>query len=230
MNINNVAQIKNINMQKIETLKNCLIGLSFILVPLLLIAGFASHPNLVSLEVMNTGEAFAAEFHNNTLWFVMHIVIMFSALPFMGIMIGFNKLIGKQLPWIGLLVVFLGFFGSFMLGVDKGALALVPSAFDTLPEAQFQQLMPGLEAMINYGGFLWLAWLYLFIPVAMFIAALGLIKTKIIPRWQGTSLLVGSAMFFNPDIDLISLAASVLIAFALIPIGFSFLRNTHSQS
>jgi hypothetical protein len=36
---------------------------------------------------------------------------------------------------------------------------LVPSAFDTLPEAQFAQMLPGLEAMFSFKG--WLALLYL---------------------------------------------------------------------
>jgi len=213
-------------LEKLERLKNNLIGISFLATPLVLIFGFASHPNLASLEVMTSGEAYAAEFRKNNLLLIAHVGVMFCALLFMGVMIGFNKLLAEKSPWLGFVVLMMGCFGSFMLGVDKGAFALVPSAFDTLSDAEFEQLMPGFDAMINYEGLMWLAQFYFFIPLAMLLAAVGLYKTGVVPKWQAIVLGVGSALFFNPDIDVISLVGSIIILFALLPMGASFLKKT----
>ena len=141
-------------------------------------------------------------------------------------MAGFYQMLKTKSPYLSFAVLILGFFGSFMLGVDKGAFGLVPSALNTLPDEQFSMMIPGLEAMIQYKGYMWLAQLYLFIPVAMILAGIGLLKSKVIPKWQSVALIVGSLLFFNPDIDLISLIASVVISVALIPIGVSFLRKS----
>ncbi|RIH65116.1 DUF4386 family protein [Mariniphaga sediminis] len=217
-------------MNKTDFLKRTIIGLSFFLVSILLIIGFAAHPKLLSLDVMDKGQDFANEFRNNHLLEVGHIGVMFSGFLFIGIMSGFYKMLRDKSPVLSFGVLIFGIFGSFMLGVDKGALALVPSAFNTLPDEQFAVLTPGLEAMIQYKGYMWLAQLYLFIPVAMILAGIGFLKTNIIPTWQSIALIAGSLLFFNPDIDLLSLIASVVISFALIPIGFSFLRNKHNIS
>ena len=42
-----------------------------------------------------------------------------------------------------------GICGAFILAVDKGALCLVLSAFDTLPEQTFQNFIPYLQVIVN---------------------------------------------------------------------------------
>lgn len=217
-------------MDKLKLIKNRIIGFSFLSVSLLLIIGFAAHPNLLSLEVVDSGNSYATEFRNNHLLDVGHIGVMFSGFLFMGIMAGFYKMLKHQKPYLSFVIFILGFFGSFMLGVDKGAFGLVPSAFNTLSDAEFQLMTPGLEAMIQYKGHMWLAQMYFFIPIAMILAGIGLIRSKLIPLWQSVALIIGSLLFFNPDIDLISLIASLVVSLAFFPIGLSFIRNTRSYS
>ena len=216
-------------MSKIERIKRTFIGLSFILTPLILVAAFAAHPNLMSLDVMTSGEAFAEEFRNNYILEIGHIAVMFAAILFMGITVGFCKMLESKKPWLSLSVLITGIFGSFMLGVDKGAFALVPSAFNTLPDNSFQLMTPGLHAMINYEGAMWLAQLYFFIPVSMILAGIGLHLTGSIKKWQSTAIIIGSLLYFNPDIDLISLIASLIISIALIPLGIKLLMNNSSN-
>lgn len=216
-------------MPNVEKVKEKLIGISFVLTPLLLIFGFSAHPNVTSLEVMTSGKDFANEFRGNHLLELGHIAVMFSSLLFMGIMIGLSKMLENKKPWVAFAVLLSGTFGSFMLGVDKGAFALVPSAFDTLSDTEFWQMTPGLNAMINYKGAMWLAQLYVFIPFAIILAGVYLYQTQAIKKWQSIALIFGALLYFNPDIDLISLLASIIISFGLIPIGISYLKSDISK-
>lgn len=43
--------------------------------------------------------------------------------------------------WYGFIGAVAGIFGAFILAVDKRSLCLVLSAFDTLPDAQFAQVI-----------------------------------------------------------------------------------------
>lgn len=122
----------------------------------------------------------------------------------------------------------LGIVGCFALAADKGALALVPTAFDTLPEEQFQQMLPGLQVMIQYKGYLWMAQLYVLMPVAFVMMAIALARTKVVPRWQGVAVGLGGLLLLNPDIDLISMIASAILAGDLVPMGVSILRTARS--
>ena len=212
-------------MNKIERLKQTYIGLSFLVAPLLLICGLITHPNLTSLEVMTTGEEFASEYRNNFLLELGHIAVLFSSLFFMGMFSGINQILKDRRPWIAFIIFVLGFFGSFMLGVDKGAFALVPSAFDTLSESEYQMLIPGFTAMINYKGAMWIAMLYVFIPISFLISGITLYRNNMVKKWQGITIILGALLFFNPDIDLISLFASVLILIGYFPMAHSFLKS-----
>jgi hypothetical protein len=115
-----------------------------------------------------------------------------------------------------------------MLAVDKTALCLVPSALDTLPETQFVQMLPGLEAMFGFKG--WLAVLYLLplLPIGFMIQGVGLYVGRAIPRWQSISLILAMALLgvsAAVDIDLFGLIASVIMAAALVPLGVRFALN-----
>ena len=51
--------------------------------------------------------------------------------------------------WVGFVGAVVAILGSIFLAVDKGALCLTMSAFDTLPEKEFVQIMPGIMAMFS---------------------------------------------------------------------------------
>lgn len=60
----------------------------------------------------------------------------------------FKKLLDHtRLAWWGLVGAALAVLGACLLAADKGALCLTMSAFDTLPENEFAQMMPGLQAI-----------------------------------------------------------------------------------
>lgn len=62
------------------------------------------------------------------------------------------------------------------LAVDKGALCLVLSAFDTLPEADFIKISPFLQVIVDKAGLLKVCYLLPLLPIGAVIQGIGLIK------------------------------------------------------
>jgi len=209
-----------------ENFKRFSKGICFVLVPVIFILGFGSHPNLADLDPPGSVEKWVSEFHGNVMWRVGHISVLWVTLPITVMFLEWMQVLKDRMPVWSFVSGVLGIVGCFMLAADKGALGLVPTALDTLPEEQFRQLLPGLEAMIQYKGQMWMAKLYLLIPVGFVLMGIALLRTKIVPRWQGGALTLGALMLFNPDIDLISLIASVVLAIGLVPMGITLIRNS----
>jgi hypothetical protein len=145
-------------------------------------------------------------------------VIMVALFNFMLILRGKGKVFGF---WGGVI----GIFGAFILAVDKGALCLVLSAFDTLPEAQFQDLVPHLSVILNKAGLLWVVWLLPLLPIGASLQAFGLMREGFISRWQGVCIVLGLLLLNNPDIELISSIGAILICAGYIPFGFRILKG-----
>ena len=135
----------------------------------------------------------------------------------MNILQGKGKLLGF---WGGII----GLFGAFILAVDKGALCLVLSAFDTLPEAQFQEFVPFLGVIVNKAGLLWVVWLLPLLPIGAAIQAFGLMKEQFIGKWNGICIVLGLLLLNNPDIELISSVGAFLMCLGYIPWGVKMLR------
>ncbi|MCD7973016.1 MAG: hypothetical protein LUG18_10200, partial [Candidatus Azobacteroides sp.] len=103
--------------------------------------------------------------------------------------------------------------------VDKGALCLVMSAFDTLPEIQFQQFIPYLDIIVQKAGLLWIVYFLPLLPLGAIIQTIGLIKENIVQKWQGYLIIIGLLLLNNPEIELISTVGSILMCTGYIPWG-----------
>jgi hypothetical protein len=86
--------------------------------------------------------------------------------------------------WAGYIGAAIGILGAIILAADKGALCITMSAFDTLLEKVFAQIMPGVLAMFTKQGWLVLLWGILFLPIGFAIQAIALLKTNTFPRWH----------------------------------------------
>jgi hypothetical protein len=210
---------------KIETIKNRGFAISVIAFPVMLLTGFLMHPDLLKLEALQTVEQLVGRFHNQPIYHIGHLIVMFavpvimiSLFSFMNVLQGTGKKLGF---WGGVI----GLFGAFILAVDKGALCLVLSAFDTLPEDQFKEFVPFLSVIVNKAGMLWVVWLLPLLPVGAAIQALGLMKEKFISKWQGVSIIVGLLLLNNPDIELISSIGALLMCAGYIPWGVRILQG-----
>jgi hypothetical protein len=214
---------------KIEIIKKKGFAISLIAFPLMLLAGFLMHPNLLKPEALQTVEQLVGRFHNQPIYHIGHFIVMFSVPVIMIALISFMNVLqgkGKQLGFWGGII---GLFGAFILAVDKGALCLVLSAFDTLPEAQFQEFVPFLSVIVNKAGLLWVVWLLPLLPIGAAIQALGLMKEKFITKWQGVCIIVGLMLLNNPDIELISATGALLMCVGYIPWGVKILQNKTDQ-
>ena len=210
---------------KIDSIKKKAFGSSIILFPVMLLVGFLMHPNLLKLEALQTVEQLVGRFHNQPIYHIGHLIVMFAVPVIMITLISFMNVLqgkGKQFGFWGGII---GLFGVFILAVDKGALCLVLSAFDTLPEAQFQGFEPFLSVIVNKAGNLWVVWMLPMLPIGAAIQTFGLMKEKVISKWQGVCVVVGLMLLNNPDIELISASGALIMGAGYIPWGLKILRS-----
>jgi hypothetical protein len=196
---------------KIETIKRKSFGISIIVFPVMLLTGFVMHPHLLKPQSLQTVEQLAGRFHNQPLYHIGHLIVMFSVPVIMIALFNFMKVLqgeGRQYGFWGGVI---GLFGAFILAVDKGALCLVLSAFDTLPENKFREFVPFLTVIVNKAGLLWVVWLLPLLPAGAAIQAIGLVKEKFISKWQGILIVAGLLLLNNPDIELISSAGALMM-------------------
>jgi hypothetical protein len=201
-------------------------ALTFIFYPILAGIAFAVHPNLLSLNISHDIQDRINEFHGNQILHFGHVLLVFAVPLLITIAIHFTHLLKRKGAWLGFVGGILAVAGAVILAVDKGALCLVPSAFDALTEAQFQALIPGIEAMFQYKGWLWILQLLPLLPLGFILQSTGLVISKIIPRQQSIPMLIGSILMANPDIDLIGLAATIVLAIGFIPYAIQMIQGT----
>ena len=213
---------------QIQQFKKILYGWSLILFPIMLLLGFLMHPDLLSFEVKTTAQQLADKFRHSELFHIGHLIVTLAVPLIIAAHLGIvERLQGKGI-WYGFIGAVVGIFGAFILAVDKGSLCLVLSAFDTLPDAQFAQLVPLLQVMVDRAGLLWLNWLLVLLPLGAIIQAIGLIKEKQLATWQGLSMIVGLLLLNNPDIEMISSVGTVLMMVGYIPLAIKILRSDAS--
>jgi hypothetical protein len=133
--------------------------------------------------------------------------------------------------WLGFIGGVLAILGALMLAADKGALCLTMSALDTLPEAEFVKMMPGLFAIFGKEGWLVLIWGLLLLPIGFIIQAVGLLKSNSMAKWQSILFLIGVLFIGTPDgVEIINLFAAILMAIALMPYGFKLIANNKLEN
>ncbi|WP_294081438.1 hypothetical protein [Proteiniphilum sp. UBA5384] len=204
---------------KIETIKNKGFALSIILFPLMLLAGFVMHPDLIEMKMLHTAQDLVDRFHNNNLYHIGHFIVMMAVPLIIVVMVGTMNMLqgkGKRYAYWGGII---GIFGAFILAVDKGALCLVMSAFDTIPEPQFQGLIPYLDVIVKKAGLLWIVYFLPLLPLGAIIQTIGLLKEKVVFKWEGFLIIIGLALLNNPEIELISTIGSVLMCMGYISWG-----------
>ncbi|MGI9547391.1 MAG: hypothetical protein ACR2MM_09160 [Flavobacteriaceae bacterium] len=204
-------------------------ALSIIVYPIMLFIGFVTHPNLLAMEPLFTVEQLVGRFHNNPMYHIGHLVVTFAVpviiiyfIGTMNILQGKGKIYGF---WGGII----GVFGAFVLAVDKGALCLVLSAFDTLSEKDFQAFVPYLQVIVDKEGYLFIVWLIFALMIGGILQTIGLMKEKVISKWQGMLIILGLLLLINPDIELISTAGTTLMCIAYIPWGIKELKNLRNE-
>ena len=104
---------------KIESIKMKGFAISLIAFPVMLLAGFLMHPNLLKLEALQTVEQLVERFHNQPVYHIGHLIVMFAVPVIMIALTGSMNVLqgnGKRLGFWGGII---GLFGAFILAVDK---------------------------------------------------------------------------------------------------------------
>jgi hypothetical protein len=212
----------------LQNVKRIGTGLAFMGFPLIFIFAFSAHPGLFTPHFLNPEELIYRAHHNELLQFGHMLVTLCTAILIV-IALHFMKLLEKSAGWAGTIGGILAIFEAMILAADKGALCLTMSALDSISEAQFSQMLPGLLAMFSKGGWLVILWGMVFLPVGFAIQAVALIKTRSLPRWQSILFLIGVLFVATPDgVEIINLSASILMAVALVPYGVKLIQESHS--
>jgi len=200
-------------------------GLALVLFPPMLLAGFLLHPNIMSLELITEAEAWAAEFRGSFWFHFGHLIVLLVA-P-LAIVVGVRcmRFTHGDGAWLVFVGGVLGVFGAFILAVDKGSLTLVLTAFDTLPDAEFEQSYPALQVLLDRGGWLWIVNLLALLPLGFAIQAIGLAKAGVIGKGQAALMALGMATLFAGDIEIVTSVGALLMCFGYIPLGIRELRG-----
>lgn len=204
---------------RIETIKKKGFALSILAFPLMLLTGFLMHPNLLKLQPLQTVEQLVGRFHHQAIYHIGHFIVMLAVPVILVALSSTMNLLQNEGRRLGFWGGILGLFGAFILAVDKGALCLVLSAFDTLPEPEFRQFEPFLSVLVNKAGLLWVVWLLPLLTVGAAMQAWGLKKERRIARWQAVCIILGLMLLNNPDIELISTVGALLLCAGYFPFG-----------
>jgi hypothetical protein len=214
--------------QKVETAKRIGTGLAFFFYPLAAFTAFIAHPNLLSLEVGVPVMDKVAEFHHNTFMHFGHFLMVLSVPPLTIVILKFMSMLKERGAWLGFLGGVLAIFGALGLAVQKTSQCLVMSAFDTLPEAVYVQLLPGIEAIFKMEGYLALVWLLPLLPLGVLLQSIGLYRASLVPRWQSVLMMVamlGMIVSAAVDIDIFGLVSTVILASSWFPLGYQLIKG-----
>ena len=209
----------------IERVKRIGTGASFIAFPLMLLVGFVLHPNLLSLERVVDAQDWAAEFRGSFRFHFGHLLVLLAVPLIIVAGVRCMQLATGRGAWLGLIGGVLGIFGAFVLAVDKGALTLVLTAFDTLPNGEFEAIHPALQTLLDREGWLRLVSFLPLLPVGFAALAAGLARAGVIGKGQTTLIVVGLLLLINPDIEIISSVGAVMMCMGYIPLGLRELRG-----
>ena len=210
----------------VHVIKEIGAGLSIMAFPVLLLIGFATHPDILSLKMVTEAEDWVSEWRGSAWFHIGHLLVMLAVPLIIVAALRIMALLDGPRAWYGLIGGALGVFGAFMLAVDKGALTFVLTAFWKMPEPEFTAITPALEAIFRRDGWLWITWGFAVLPVGFIILAAGLIRQGAVPRWQGGCMICGLLLLLNPDIEIISSLGAMLMCIGFLPLGWRILLES----
>lgn len=213
----------NILLNQIEQIG---VGLAFIIFPLVFVFAFAVHPRLLRPRLLGP-EELVHRAHKNGLLQFGHVLVTVNTGLLIVVALHFMKNLDQSTgAWAGFAGAVIAILGAVFLAADKGALCLTMSAFDTLPENEFNQMLPGVMVMFTKKGWLKLLWGILLLPIGFTIQAIALLTTNTLPPWQSILFMVGALLVGTPDgLEIINLSASILLAISFVPYGIRIIAS-----
>ena len=182
-----------------ETTKRCVMGLSMLLAPLLLLVGFSIHPpephdGAQMLEVIAND---AGRWNSAHILFALSMVLSIPAT--LGLMDLLERRGGTRFGLIGGSLTVVGvIFLTLFIGVE-----LAMSAIASVPVEEHPGIEAAMQALIDFDGPLPVVFVGLSLNLGLFVLAVGLISTRAVSRWTGVvievaALVLVGGLFNNP--------------------------------
>jgi hypothetical protein len=148
-------------------------GLAFVVMPLVFVFAFATHPALLRPRVLRP-EQLIDRSRGRRFLHAGHGLVTLNT----GLMIVVALYLGRVVTthgagWAGLVGTLLAVLGTVCLAADKGALCLTMSALDGLSDDEFAAARPALSAIFAKKGWLWLLWGIVLIPIGFAVLAIA---------------------------------------------------------
>lgn len=107
---------------------------------------------------------------------------------------------------------------------------LTKSAFDTLKDNKFNELIPFLQVIVDRDGLLNITLLLPLLPFGAIIQTIGLLREKTVALGQGIAIITGLLLLNNPDIEIISVIGSSLMILGYFPLGIKIIKTNTLES
>jgi hypothetical protein len=197
---------------RVDTTKRAGAAVSLILAPLLLLVAFASHPADASTGV---GELRVVVAQMDR-WNLVHLLFLLSMALFILAAVALLGQLRVGGAWYGLVGVALTVVGAVSFSGLFGA-ELAMGAMASLPIDQRGGLAPGFAAIAQMQGPLTITYLGLGLPLGLVTFAVGLVRTRVAPRWAGVAVAVAACALVGGLFDNAVGAAGA--AFLLLGLG-----------
>ena len=199
-------------------------GLAFVVMPLVFVFAFATHPGLLRPRVLRP-EQLIDRTRGNRLLHAGHGLVTLNT----GLMIVVALHLGSVVTshgasWAGPVGTLLAVLGTISLAADNGALCLTMSALDALSDDEFAAARPALSAIFAKKGWLWLLWGIVLIPIGFAVLAIAALASGATSPWVAILLLVGVLLIGFPDgAEIVNLGAAITMAVGLVPYGLALI-------
>jgi hypothetical protein len=200
-------------------------GISTIIFPFFFVFAFATHPDLLKPRLVKNEDDIMRRIRKNKLMHIGHVLMIFSVPLLISTALKLTFLTqANGYTGLGLAGGIAAILGAISLAVDKGALCLVVSAFDTLSDSEFVQLKPGFRTISQKASWLKLVWGIVLLPLGFIVLAIANLIGLTLPAWQCICLIIGSVLLLMPDgFEIINLGASIFLVVGLLPMGLNWL-------
>jgi hypothetical protein len=201
-------------------------GLAFVVMPLVFVFAFATHPGLLRPRVLRPDQLIDRA-RGNRLLHTGHALVTINTALMIVVALHLGHLVARHgSGWAALVGTGLAVLGTVALAADKGALCLTMSALDHVGDDEFEAARPALSAIFAKKGWLWLLWGILLIPVGFAVLAIAALVSGATSPWVAVLLLVGVLLIGFPDgAEIVNLGAALLLAAGLVPFGLALMAQ-----
>ena len=199
-------------------------GLAFVVMPLVFVFAFATHPDLLRPRVLRP-EQLIDRARGRPLLHAGHGLVTLNTALMIVVALHLGSVVTSHgAGWAGLVGTLLAVLGTVCLAADKGALCLTMSALDGLGDDEFAAARPALSAIFAKKGWLWLLWGIVLIPIGFAVLAIAALSSGATSPWVAILLLVGVLFIGFPDgAEIVNLGAALTMAAGLVPFGLALM-------